>query len=76
MSSMKNDQISLYCGLNKIIKGHGTTFQSPELSHKHVRNVCHTAHQYLTKFHFDSTYDSKEISLSCNFHCAAMPMMM
>ena len=44
MSSMKNDQISLYCGLNKIIKGHGTTFQSPELSHKHVRNVCHTAH--------------------------------
>ena len=41
---MKNDQISLYCGLNKIIKEHGTTFQSPELSHKHVRNVCHTAH--------------------------------
>ena len=41
---MKNNRISLYCRFNKIIKVPGTSFQSPALSHKHVRNVCHTAH--------------------------------
>ena len=61
MSTIQNGQISLYCYFNKIIKGPGTSFQSPALSQKHVRNVCHTA---LTKFHFDGTYDSKEISIS------------
>ena len=40
---------------NKIIKEPGTCFQSPALSPKHVINVYHTAHQFLTKFHFDST---------------------
>ena len=49
----------LYCYFNKIIKEPGTSFQSPAFSQKHVRNVCHTAHNYLTKFHFDRTYDSK-----------------
>ena len=29
---------------NKIIKGFGKSFQSPALSQKHVRNVCHTAY--------------------------------
>ena len=52
------------CHFNKIINEPGTSFQSPALSQKHVRIVCHTAHQYLTKFHFDSTKDSKEISIS------------
>ena len=28
----------LYCHFNKIIKGPGTSFQSPALSQKHVRN--------------------------------------
>ena len=28
---------------NKTIKGSGTSFQSPALTIKHVRNVCHTA---------------------------------
>ena len=37
-------QVSLYCHFNKIMKGPGTSFQSPALSEKHVRNVCHTAH--------------------------------
>ena len=37
-----NGQISLYC--HKIIKGPGTSFQSPALNQKHVRNVYHTAH--------------------------------
>ena len=55
MSTIKNDQISLYCNFNKVIKGPGTTFQSPSLSQKHVGNICHTAHQFLTKFHFDKT---------------------
>ena len=40
----KNGQISLYCLFNKIIKGSGTSFQSPALSQKHFRNVCHKAH--------------------------------
>ena len=52
---MKNGQILPYCRFNKIIKGPGTSFQSPALNQKHIRNVCHTAHYYLTKFHFDST---------------------
>ena len=38
----------------KIIKGRWTSFQSLSLSLKHVRNVCNTAHHYLTKFHFDN----------------------
>ena len=29
---------------SKIIKGPGTSFQSPALSQKHVRNVCHATH--------------------------------
>ena len=54
-----------------------TSFQSPGLIQKHVRNVCFAAHQYLTKFHFESTQDSKEISISVTtlFHYVAMLMM-
>ena len=44
MSTIKNGQISLYCHFNKIIKGPGTSFQSPAFSQKHVRNICHRAH--------------------------------
>ena len=55
MSTIEIDQISLYCYFNKIIKRSETSFQSPALKQKHVRNVCHTAHKYLTKFHSDST---------------------
>ena len=44
MSTIKNDQILLYCHFNKIIKGSGTSFQSPAFNQKHVRNVSHTAH--------------------------------
>ena len=43
MSTIKNGQITLYCHFNKIIKGPGTSFQSPALRPKHVKNVCHTA---------------------------------
>ena len=53
MSTIKNGQICLYSHFKKIIKARGASFQSPALSQKHVRNVCHTAHYYLTKFHFD-----------------------
>ena len=43
MSTIANGQTLLWCDLNKIIKGSVTSFQSPALSQKHVRNVCHTA---------------------------------
>ena len=46
------------------MKGPETSFQSPALSQKYIRNVCHTARWYLTKFHFGSTLDSNEISVS------------
>ena len=42
---------SCYICFNKMIKGPGNTFQSTALSQKHVTNICHTAHQYLTKFY-------------------------
>ena len=61
MSTIKNGQILLYVHFNEIIKRLETSFQSPALSQKHVRNVCR---HYLTKFHFDSRQDSKEISVS------------
>ena len=41
---MKTGQILLYCRLNNIIEGSGTSFQSPGLNQKHIRNVCHTAY--------------------------------
>ena len=59
---MKNYRISLYCHFNKIMKVPGPTFQSPLLSLKHVINICHTAHWYLAKFHY-------------NFHYVTMPMV-
>ena len=64
MSTIKNGQILLYCHFNNFIKEPGTSFQFPASSQRHVRYVCHTEHKYLTKFHFDSTQDSKEISVS------------
>ena len=75
MLTIKNCQISLYCHFNKIIKEPGTSFQSPVLSQKHVRNVCLTAYQYLTKFLFQSAQDSKEISRS-GYSTTIMPIMM
>ena len=44
MSTIKNDWILLYCHFNKIRKEPETSFQSPALSQKHVRNVCHIVH--------------------------------
>ena len=70
MSTVENGKILLYCHFNKIIKGPGTSFPSRALSQKYVRNVCHTAHQYLTKFHFDSTWESKEISINVTSLCS------
>ena len=48
-------RILLHCHFNNIIKEPTTSFQSPEFSQKNVGNFCHTAHNYLTKFHFDRT---------------------
>ena len=44
MSTIKNDQTSLYYHFNKTMKEPGTSLQSPVLSQKHVRNIFHTAH--------------------------------
>ena len=52
MSTIKSGQ-SCYTAI--LIKPYnGTSFQSPAFNQKHVRNVSHTTHKYLTKFHFDS----------------------
>ena len=67
MLTIKNCQFSLYCHFNKIIKEPGISFQSPVLSQKHVRNVSHTAYQYLKKFIFQSAQDSKEINRTGNY---------
>ena len=45
---MKNSQISLYCRFNKIIKGPGTSFQSPALNQKHIRNDYHRVFDQLS----------------------------
>ena len=42
MSAIENGQMLLYYHFKKIIKGPGTSFQSPALSQKHIRNVGHT----------------------------------
>ena len=65
----------LYCHFNKIIKGPETNFQSPALNKKYVKNVCHTAHQYLTNFIL-IVLGFKRNKHKCNFHYVAMPMMM
>ena len=75
MSTIKNGQILLYCHFNKIIKGPGTSFQSPALSQKHVRNVSHIAHLYLTKLHFD-ILRFKRKKRKCNFHYVTISMIM
>ena len=67
MLNVNYSQISLYCSCSKIIKRSGTSFQSPGLSQKQVRNVFHTTHKYLTKFHRDNTQNSEEVSLSVTF---------
>ena len=36
MSTIKVGQILLYCHFNKIMKGPGTSFQSPPLNQKHT----------------------------------------
>ena len=73
MSAIKN-ALSLYHQFTKIIKGSGTSFQSPVLSEKHVKNVCRTAHQYLVIFHFNSV-GFKRYKQKFNFQYVAISMM-
>ena len=46
----------LYWHFNKIIKGPGTSFQSPALSQKNVRNVCRVAYDDVTDEYQELTY--------------------
>ena len=70
MSTIENGQISLYCHFNKIIKWPGTSFRSPTLRQKYVRNVCHTAPSFILV-----VLRIKKNKLKCNFHYVAIPMM-
>ena len=73
MSTIKNDQISLYCNFNEIIKRPGTSFQSPALGQTHVRNPCHTL--VFDQILFFLYLGFKRYKRKCNFHYVAIPMM-
>ena len=76
MSTVKNGWILLCCHFNKIIKRSGTSFQSPALSPKHVRNVIYIGI-------YTGIYPSllwyylgfKRNKHKCNFHYIAVAMM-
>ena len=74
MAPIKRGQISLYFHFNKIGKESGTSFQSSTFSQKHVRNVCHTAHQHLPNFVLTVLWVQRNKHKS-NFHYAAVSMM-
>ena len=74
MSTIKNDPISPYCHFNKIIKGPGTSFQSPAVTQKHVRSVCHTT-QSFDQISFKIQKKFKRNKHKCNFHYVTMLMM-
>ena len=60
MSTIKNGQISLYCHFNKIIKGPETSFQSPALRQKHVRDCFSYSTLVFDHVYFHITYASKK----------------
>ena len=75
MSTIENDQISPYCRFNKIIKGPGTSFQSPNIESK-------TGYKYLSdsKLIFDQVSFWQDLGFKrnkhkSNFHYAVMLMM-
>ena len=75
MSTIKNGQILLFCHINKIIKGPGTSFQSSALSQKHDRNVCLYSKLVFDQISIWSYLGFKRNKRKCNFHYAAMLMM-
>ena len=79
MSTIKNSQISLYYHFNKIIKVPETSFQSPTLSQKHVKNMSKTFLSYNTlvfdQISFRQNLGFKRNKLKCNFHYVAMLMV-
>ena len=76
MPTIKNGQISLYCHFSTIIKGAGTSFQSPTLSQKHVRNVLSYHTLVFDQISFWQYLRFKRNKHKCNLHYEAMPMMM
>ena len=60
--------------LIKSLKGPETSFHSPVLSQKYIRNVCHTTYQQLgfKRFQYLGFKRNKD---KCNFHYVAMSMM-
>ena len=62
-TATKKWQTLLYCHFIRISKGPGTSFLSSEMPQKRGKNVCHKIY-CLTKFHFNITFGSKEITKS------------
>ena len=57
------------------MKGPGTSSQFPALSHKHVRNVGHTAYYNVWQNLILIVLTIQKKLYKCNFHYVAMPMM-
>ena len=74
MSTIKKDQISLYCHFDKIIKGPGTSLQSPALSQKHVRHLPYSTLLFdQVSFWWDLGF--KRNKHKCDFHYVTMLVM-
>ena len=64
MSTIKNGQVSLYFYFNKIIKGPGTSFQSPVKNNKHrcyFPCVASNAYDDVTNFEIFGFYKYTKI---------------
>ena len=71
MSTIKNDQILLYCHFNKIIKGPGTSFHSPKTCQKCL--LCTTL--VFDQISFCQCVEFKRNKHKCNLHYVPIFMM-
>ena len=69
MSTIKNDQISLHCHFNKIIKEPGTSFQSPALRQKYVRKCFSYSTLVFDKISFQQSLGFKGNKHKCKYYC-------
>ena len=75
MSTIKNGRISLHRHFNNIIKGPGTSFQSPALSQKNVLKMFVILHISILPNFILIVLRIQKNKNKCNFHYVAMPMM-
>ena len=74
MSPIKNGQILLLCNFNKIIKGPGTSSQSPALS-QNMLEMFVIQHTGIWPNFILIVVRIQKNKHKCNFHYVAMPMM-